>query len=379
MTVPILASAVILLFGLGLTINLKNRKRRPAPYSSYVQALHLYMDKKLDEAIVQLKATVKQDTNNIMAYIHLGNIYREKGEGQRAAKIHRNLLVRGDLKESDVDTVLQQLMVDYQTTGEFNKAAHIAERLVQRKKNDIEVKRCLLSLYEKKGDWDKAFFYRQSINKWTKKKDHNILALYKVMAGNHLVKNAKEHEARIRYREATKIDKHCIPAYLYWGDSYKREDRLEDALKIWQDFVNKQPQDAHFAISRLQNVLYELGRFGEIEKIYQNIIKKKPKDPAIQIQLIEIYRKQGNLDLALTLCEDVIDKHPDCISCYYAKIVLLQQHGKTNDALQTAIHLLESEMHHSKEYTCGDCGHESKEPLWHCPVCHSWNTFVKES
>lgn len=379
MSTTLLASAAIVILGFAFSLGLKKRKRKPEPYSSYIQALHLYMEKRLDEAIVQLKATVKQDTNNIMAYIHLGNIYREKGDGQRAAKIHRNLLVRGDLKESEIDTVLQQLMIDYQTTGEFNKAAHIAERLVQRKKNDIEVKRCLLSLYEKKGDWDKAFFYRQSINKWTKKKDTHILALYKVMAANQLAKNGKEHEARIRFHEAIKIDKRCTPAYLYWGDSYKREGRIEDALKIWQDFVNKQPENAHFAISRLQNILYELGRFGEIEKIYQNIIKKKPKDPAIQIQLIEIYRKQGKLALALTLCEDVIDKHPDCIPCYYAKIVLLQQNGKTNDALQTAIHLLESEINHSKEYSCDACGHQSIEPLWHCPACHSWNTFVKES
>jgi len=374
----IIISALIALMGLSRLGQVRRRRKKFPAHTPYVEALHLLMEGQRTEALEKLKKTVKIDTNNILAYIQLGKIYREEGFPIRAAKIHRNLLIRGDLKESEISSILWHLVLDYRASGAVDQAISMAERLVHRDKKNINVKNQLLSLYENKGDWDKAFFYRQSINKWMKKKDQDILALYKVYSGIESTKREAEHKGRIRFREATKLDKHCIPAYLYWGDSYYRENRFEDALRIWNDFTAKNPEWAYLAFDRLKNVYYDLGRYGEIEQVYKQVIKKKPNDSTASINLIEIYRKQGRIDQAIELCDNVLERHPDCVRCNYARIILLQQSGREQESLNTAIHFLETEKTRKAVLQCRNCGYQTETPLWRCPECSSWKTFIEE-
>jgi lipopolysaccharide biosynthesis regulator YciM len=343
-----------------------------------MEALHFLLDGHQDEALEKLKKTVKEDTENIMAYIQLGAIFRQKGFPIRAAKIHRDLLVRSSISEAEINTILKHLIIDYRTAGILDKAIEMGERLVHQNKKNIESKELLLSIIEEKEDWDKAFFYRQSINKWLKKKDQNILALYKVQAGLKLTQEKAEHEARIRFKEAIKIDKQCIPAYLYLGDSYRREKRKEDAFQIWQEFTIKNPEWAHLAFNRLKEVLYDMGRYGDIEQIYKQVIRKKTKDTTANLNLIEIYRKQGKFDQAKDLCEQVIDHNPNCIECRLAYAKLLQHNGEDREALKEAFNILNQVLIEQASYNCNNCGFETQEPLWLCPHCHKLNTFMEE-
>lgn len=372
--IPILISGLIVLMGL-IIWNRLRRKSLISKQTPYLEALYLLLDCRYDEALERLKQTVKSDTDNIMAYILLGNVFRKNGNPSQAAKVHRNLLVRGDLNQSDIKKVLKHLVLDFHEAGSTDRAIETAERLIQLNKKDIEIKKLLLSLYEEKKMWDKAFFYRQDINKWIKKKDQQMLAYYKVQAGIELVRKGQEHEARVRFREAIKLDKKCFPAYLNWGDSYRREKRIEDALHIWLEFTQKNPKSAHLVFDRLKEVLFDLGRYGDLEQIYQQVIRKKPKDPTSYLNQIEIYKKQGKIDQALNLCEQLIESKPLCHVCRFAHAKLQEQKGKEQDALIEAFTILDQLLIKDLTYHCQYCEHESSEPIWYCPNCHQFNTI----
>jgi len=378
MTTYILIAILLVIVSTGVVIRLKRKKQKTLGKTPYVDALNLLLEGKKDEALDRLKRTVKKDTENIMAYIKLGDIFREKGYPIRAAKIHRNLLVRGDLTDAEIETALYHLVLDYRATGVLDKAIEMAERLVQRTKKNIENQQLLLSLYEEKGDWDKAFFHRQNINKWVKKQDQNILALYKVQSGLSFTEQRAEREGRIRFREAIKLDKKCTPAYLYWGDSYRRVGRDEDAYRIWREFTTKNPEWAHLAFDRLREVLFDLGRYGEIEEIYEQVIRKKPKDPTVYLNLAELFKKQGRLDRAIEMCREVVSAHPDSPRGRYLLVQLVKQKGNGAAALEEALRILGKEMEKKTSFRCAHCGFESQDPLWRCPQCHRWNTHPTE-
>jgi len=354
---------------------IKRKKQSPSPY---IDALHLLLEGKKDEALDQLKRTVKTDTENIMAYIQLGNLFREKGFPIRAAKIHRNLLVRGELSDREISSILYHLVLDYKSSNNLDRAIEMAERLTNRAKKNIEHQQLLLSLYEEKGEWDKALFYQQSINKWRRKKNQNVLALYKVHSGLVFTKKGAEREGRIRFREAMKLNKKCIPAYLYLGDSYRREGRDNNAYHVWREFTQINPEGAHLAFQRLRDVLYALGKFSEIEEIYQCVIEKKPKAPNAALNLAELYKKQGKLDQALDLCRTILEAHPESSEGRYLLVQLLVEKGEKSQALEEALQILNGTIAQESLFHCSQCGFESKEPLWHCPQCRQWDTFLTE-
>jgi lipopolysaccharide biosynthesis regulator YciM len=365
----IIAALVVFLYVSG-----KKRKKSVAR-SPYLEAVHLLLDGKRDEALEKLKRTVWTDTDNIMAYIKLGDIFREKGFAIRASKIHRNLLLRTTLNEEETQETLHHLILDYQAADMLDKAVEMAERLVHRNKKNIEFRRLLLGLYEKKEDWDKAFFMRQSVNKWIKRGDQNILALYKVNAGQAIARKGSEHQGRIRFREAIKLDKQCIPAYVCLGDSYMRENRFEDALKVWKEFAEQKPGQAHLILDRLNDVLYNLGRYDELEAVCEQIIKAKPSDPGAYFKLVDIYEKQGKTKEALALCQQVFEADPESPRGRYAYVRFLKQAGRKEAAFETALEILKKDIKKAVDFRCVYCGYASKDLFWLCPNCKNWNSL----
>ena len=375
---------IIVLLGIAVIVFLfysilKRKLQKSRSRTPYIDALHLLLEGKNDEALEWLKKTVKEDTENIMAYIKLGDIFREQGNPVRAAKIHNNLLIRTNLTEQQTNTILQHLVKDYQDAGILGRASEVAERLSQRMRRNPEIQHLLLSLYEQKGDWDKAFFIRQNINKWQKKQDQHILPLYKVQSGLNSIRKGAEREGRIRFREAIRMNKKCIPAYLFWGDSYRREHRNEDALNVWTDFIQKNPDWAHLAFNRLKEILFDMGRYSDLENIYKQVMRNKPKNPTASMNLVEIYKKQGRLNEAIEICEDILEKHPDLTECRYALIKILKQNGEEKKALDEAMRILDKEIEKQEQYQCRECSYEQKEPFWYCPQCHQWNTALTEN
>jgi len=379
MTIYVLIATCVVLFVFILIVVFHRKTHRKSVASPYVDALHAILEGHTEDAFEKLKKTVKHDTDNIMAYIMLGDLFRKRGYPIRAAKTHRSLLVRSDLNESQITTILNQLVLDYRANGSLDKAIEMAERLVQRDKKNLENQKLLLALFEEKCDWDKAFSFKQGLAKSLKQKDPDRLALYKVESGLQMARRGSEKEGRIRFREAIKLNKQCIPAYLYWGDSYHREGRKEDACRVWRELTAKNPTWSHLAFGRLKEVLFDLGRYGEMEEICQNVLRKKPGHVEANLHLAELYKKQGLLDEALDRCRKALENDPTSSWGHELLIRLYRQKGDEATALNEAIGILNRGKQNESVYTCTTCGHQSVEPIWRCPQCKAWNSFLPQS
>lgn len=355
----------------------KRKKKEQKFSSTYIDALHLLLEDKKSQAIQKLKATVKQDSDNIMAYTTLGNLFREQGYSDKAAKIHKSLIIREDVPENMIDTIYDYLIQDYIADRQFDKAIYTANKLAKKAKKNIKNNYTLLSLYEKKQDWNNAFVYRQRIDKLERKKSKDLLALYKVQSGLVLVQKKQEHDARLTFREAIKINKKCVPAYLYLGDSYLRCKRQNEAVKSWKELTENIPEKGYLAFDRLKEILFDLGIYGEIEEIYKQILKKIKDNLPTLTALAEFYKKQGQDDKAIQICKQILAKESKNVKANFLLITILKNRDDTQQALQKSLDYLKSKQKQIQTYTCSECGYNSNKPLWLCPQCHNWNTFIE--
>ena len=368
----IITAFILILVFISILVLIRKKRKSSAPYT---EALHCFIEGDRDSALELLKKAVKEDTENVMAYILLGNIIREKGNPQKAIKIHRNLLVRSNLTKSQTQEILIALIRDYKNAGLISQAVEMAEKLVKQDRKNTQYQELLLTLYEENKSWDKAYFQRQSLNKWKKQKDSNILALYKIEAGLDAIKKGLEKEGRIRFREAIKLNKKCIPAYLYWGDSLQRENRYSEALEVYINFTKKNPQKAHLAFDRIKDLLFDMGRYGEIELIYKDVITRDPENFEAHLNLADLHMKQGDIERAEKECRDLYNKYPGNKKCGLLLISLLRYRQKEKEAIQKAVELLKLETG-EHIYKCSKCGFETEEIIWRCPSCGAWDSFL---
>ncbi len=377
----------IIYFGLGAVILIigvlayaKLRTPRPPADTSevYTTALNYLITGEKSKALEKLREAVRADTNNVDAYLKIGDILRDQGSVDRATKIHRGLILRPNLTKGQKITVLESLIKDYQANKNYQRAIQVCQKLLEMTNNEIWAQELLLKLYEESADWENACDTLKKIQKARGKKDNQILALYKVEAGLKLIQEGKERDGRIKFREAIKLDKKCPPAYLYLSDSYIRENRPEDALAELEKFSTTAPQLSYLGFSRIKEILFREGMFSEAENIFESLLHNNPNIEPIRFALADIYERKGEIDKALNLCYEASDRNPASRQAKRYLARLLAKIGRRQEALQYAFELID-EMISEKEqqFTCKNCGFISTEPKWHCPSCHHWNTFIE--
>ncbi len=330
-------------------------------------------DEKL--AYQKFRSVVQQDTENVEAYLKLGDLMRKKGKPEKALQIHRELAIRPSLSEAKRLQVEKSLAEDYLATGQFEKAAQILEELWKKEKDSIELGEKLLSAYEKLAGWDKAVAGAERLSRLKGEKGSPKAALYKVMQGRTQADKEDYHQARIAYKEALNYDEKCVPAYLYLGEAYLAERRLEEAVEYWKKSLEVVPAAGYLIYPRLEKALFDLGKFGEIFKIYLEVLEENPREIRTMYALAGIYQKKGNANLAIEALKGILEIQPDYYPALGNLILLYSQNGLTQDArllleqYQARLAGLDDKL------ACQSCGQAYSTPPWRCPACGRINVY----
>ncbi len=354
----------------------ERKERERYETKDYIKALNALIEGDYASAINFFYRTVQMDTENIDAYLKLGDIFRALGKVDKAIKIHKELLVRRHLDQMTRTEITRSLVLDYISGKFYDEALERLNELFAIEPRNIWAKKQQLIIYEAKTDWDNAFKTLRVLAKWEERKDHwPQLALYRVEEAQKLFRKDREKEGRIRLREAIKIDPHCAAAPIALGDSYVRENRYTDAIKIWMEFVKKMPSHSYLVFDRLQEVLYSVGSYGEIENILQELTQEHPENLDVLFALSDIHLRKGDLNGAIELCEAALEKASNSVPAKMKLIKLYARKGQRDKALQIALELADRTSDSERKYQCSACRFESSAPLWHCPKCGAWKSF----
>jgi len=345
--------------------------------SNYLSALEFLADGNDKWALQKFKEAVREDSENVEAYLRLGDLLRKIGLANHALKIHKDLTLRPNLPQDLTNKIQLSLMLDYEILGNLSAAINVAIRILQKEKlNNTQLVSKLLTYYEREERWNEAL---EAVKKYYRKMPVHLKmrsALYLVFEGIKFQEKGEGKEARLKYREALRTDMNCPAAYYYLGRSYYTENRLEEAIHEWQNLSNKIPKMAHVAFDELEKTWFDLGKFGEAEKLYRKLLTEDPENIFSAISLAEIYNKKSEFDNALSILDKVAESrkyHPLLVA---AKIQTLSNKNQYKIACTEAISYFQSNFSLStRHFICQECQYESKEPLWKCPQCKSISSF----
>jgi lipopolysaccharide assembly protein B len=369
-------SVIIILVVLILLFWSKSKKVKPKPADKlYIEGLKALLAGDDSKAFQRLKQVVSQDTNNVDAYLKLGDIFRKKKRFDKALQIHSNLTLRPDLAEEIQMEIKKSLALDYIESGEHSQAISILKDMFKSNQTEFWAGSKLMSEYEEIGNWEEAFELRERLSKDKKEKNQQILALYKVFIGNQLASKGDYHKARLAYKEALNYDEKCVPAYIFLGEAYHSDERLEEAAESWRKLAEKVPQSAYLVFEKLEKALFEMGNFGEIEKFYNQILSANPKNTHALLALATLDEKRGKTVQAQERYSLILDIDPLYLPAQLSLLRICQDKGQTYKAKHIIEGLFDICPSPLKSFICRKCGHNSDEPLWRCPQCKNWSSF----
>ncbi|MEW6686157.1 MAG: tetratricopeptide repeat protein [Candidatus Edwardsbacteria bacterium] len=366
-----LLAALILVGWIGYRHFKHRRARKEKGPSAYIDGLNCLLAGDLENAYYRFKETVEKDIDNIDAYIKLGDILRKQGRLEKAIQIHQSLTARPSVSKKIEKEILRSLAQDYLASQKFARATSVLEELIRLDPQDLPAREMIIDLYEKEKRWEEAFLTDKEILKLKKIKDKNSLALYKTYIGIEQKKEGDLKSATETFKESISLDQNCVPAYLYLGDIYYENGKVESAISLWKKIVAKSPKFAFITYERLEKAYYEQGNFEEVLKIYHQFLKKHPHDLKTLLTLAKIYQKKDELPKATEFCKQALEYHSDSLEAR----VLLQElnfaEGNSEEAKKT-FSLLWELIEEKNLFSCGHCGFKTKDFFWRCPHCLHW-------
>ncbi len=277
----------------------------------YSEALADLLNGRMEKAFSKLRQVVSEDSANVDAYLRLGQILREYRQPERALQIHRDLTLRAGLNADQKASILEQLASDYLVMNNHDMAEAALKELRVLEPRNRWAADTLLTLLQRQKKWEEALEMASAVIKQEGSKSKKPLAVFKYQMGDDLYKKRDYHKARVLFKEAIGFDSQYVEAYLAVGDSYHDERRYEDAVGFWSKLIEAVPSQGHIVIGRLKTTLFELGRYGDLVGICEQIIQHAPENVDARLTLADIHAKKGDLSQAAEILSRVVDEHPE--------------------------------------------------------------------
>ncbi|HEY8048098.1 MAG TPA: lipopolysaccharide assembly protein LapB, partial [Ramlibacter sp.] len=129
-------------------------ENRQAP-KAYFKGLNFLLNEQQDQAIDAFIEAVQNDPDTSELHFALGNLFRRRGEYERAVRVHEHLLSRGDLGREERDRAQHALALDFLKAGLLDRAED-ALRKLEGSAFEGQALLALLAIYERTRDWPNA-------------------------------------------------------------------------------------------------------------------------------------------------------------------------------------------------------------------------------
>lgn len=380
-TYMIAAIVVVAAFAIALTVTIRGGRNRARArrQDSYVEGLKQLLDGDRSGAFTSLQKSIKSGKAPTDAYIRLGALLRENGDPGKALQMHRSLTVKSDLTRREKLELFVNIALDYSAQGNASQATSVLETAVQSMGlKDPEVYRLLAREYNVLGNTENSYRYLKEMKRHGALGERE-LSLYLCTAGDAASEKGDLKEAKKLFQRALKHDPDDAVALLALGNLEEKLGNENDALPQWKSAAMKSPELSSEALKKIEHVMFNRGTFGDIEKIYREVLEIRPWDEYATLALASFYKKQGRGQDAVDFLEEFRSMHPNSIG---ATILLtsLYAAGDDSDTLESFLEELEvRSTSPAGHHECTTCGFQSPGMRWHCPRCNSFDSFGKRN
>jgi len=378
-TYIVAAVVVVAIFALSLAATMRGRGKRKRIHDPYVDGLKLLLDGDRNAAFSSLQKSIKSGKAPTDAYIRLGALLRENGDPGKALQMHRSLTVKTDLGKRDKAELFVNIAKDYSAMGNASQASSVLETATKNMGlRDPEVLRLLAREYHVLGRSDDAYRCLKDMKR-SGTVGERELALYLCTAGERLAEEGDLKEAKKLYQRALKHKSDNAATLLALGSLEERLGNEDDALAHWRKAAVAAPDLSTQALKNIERVMFQRGTFGDIERVYRDVLEARPWDEYATLALASFYKKQGRGEEAIEFLEEFRNMHPESIG---STVLLTSLYAAHEDFATLEKFLEENEARAAERtihYECSNCGFQSTAMRWHCQRCNAFDTFVKKN
>lgn len=338
---------------------------------SYFEGLNFLLNEQSDKAIDSFLEVTRLDSETIELHFALGNLFRRRGETDRAIRMHQNLIDRDDLPQDLRLKALLELGQDFLNAGLLDRAQAIFQKL-ETTPYEEQAKRHLLAIYQSGKEWEKAIVLAKKLPDIANQTE--IAQYYCELASQNLMRSQLDL-ARQNIDSALSYNRQCARASILEGELFLRLDNPKKAIESWQNVEQQNPSYLALLPVRIQDAYQKIHKEKEGLALLKGYLARYPSVDLLDAVYLGVLKEEG-MQAAFDLVKSELQRNPSLLGLERFLIgaqSLIKEQDKPDVELAKSI--VQSYTKKLSRYFCKNCGFKARQFYWRCPACGTWESM----
>ena len=348
-------------------LRLENRR---AP-KAYFRGLNFLLNEQQDQAIDAFIEAVQNDPDTSELHFALGNLFRRRGEFERAVRVHQHLLSRGDLSTADRHRAQHALALDYLRAGLLDRAEEALLKL-EGTPFEADARLALLANYERSRDW----FHAAEV---AKRLEDSEQGSFSGRLAHYLCEQSAAHLAAHEPDKAQALLEQAIhnaPASarprIELAKLLSQRGEPGPALAVLDKVLDAAPAALPLVAPQLAQLAIAAGRAAPTLAVLKSHYERAPSVDVLEaIVALEMHLGESAAEARNWYLRH-LEREPSLVAAARwiagEKLEHEQFHPLVQRALDHAVKPL-------TRYRCAACGFEAIQHFGQCPGCQAWDSY----
>lgn len=340
-------------------------ERQQAP-KAYFRGLNHLLNEQHDAAIDAFIEAVQTDPDTVELHFALGNLFRRRGDYDRAVRVHEHLLSRADLSAKDRERAQHALAQDFLKAGLLDRAEAALQKL-EDSDYATDALLSLLAIYERTRDWPQARRVAQKLDALQPGAYAKRLAHYLCEDADQAQRGGDLQQARELFREACRQAPAVARGWIGQAAVARQSGQEREALDVLMLGVEAAPTCLPLVADNLVQLAQATGQADAVRRVLEASDARAPS-----LDVTEALAKlAANAGDATERYVAHLRREPSLVMAgrWLAGAPL---EAGVREPVLAAVDQASGAL---KRYRCAACGFEARQYFWQCPGCQGWDTY----
>ncbi len=342
--------------------------------TNYLRGVEYLLDNKQDQAMDRFIAYLNSKDPTFESGLALGNLFRKRGEVDKAISLHEKMASDPHLEESEHELSQLELARDFISAGLLDRAEQILEELVEIPRQRGNAASLLVKVYEVEHDFDRAISVALKYREVLGPAFDGQLSQYYCQKAEHLRLDGQRQEALSAYKSALGIFKKSVRARLEYAGMLIEDGQLKEAYEQIKECTLLDPQSGLLCFEYVRRCFPNKAdpnyRFALEDLIHRT------HSAAAMVELVGVTEQNSSVEDAEAMLLTFLREKPNLK--LFSALMGLRSHSSdpaTRDAIMQLKSFVDAQVAGNSRFACHNCGFESKMMFWQCPSCRKWDAL----
>lgn len=343
--------------------------------SDYFRGLNYLLNEEQDKAIEVFLKLAEYNRDTVETHLALGNLFRRRGEVDRAIRLHQHLISRPSLSEGMKTVALLELGEDYMRAGLLDRAEALFSDLVAMNAHAPSALKHLIAIYQHERDWHKAIEHARRLETMTGEEEASTIAQFYCELAEHARQHGEREQAREYLQQAFACQPDCVRAFMLQGRLYAEAGQHARAVDAYESAV---AADIAFVPEIVPPLIDCYARSGQMERAERFLRDMLGRYHGISpvLALTHLYQERDGDKPAIDFLTGQLRQRPSVRGLMALIDATLDKlEGEARESFLILRDLTRKLLEGQAMYRCSRCGFGTKAHHWQCPSCKGWSTI----